>query len=216
MRDGTPDDSHAGPVRILGLWIRWVLARATEELIGAVIVAVLSTLMPQVCAAARSQRRMRRVIRRIGARDGQVVFYESGSGVFCEGPYWRNITTLRTGTADDLWKAQLGRAASAGYQLQAVTPAGSGCTLLPRDRLPELAITVLPEGALLGHGRCQMAHGPKDRRPELIWDSHGTGPGWGRRLSGAPRRYATLSPPVVPPGTIGICFCLRINAKGRP
>jgi hypothetical protein len=211
-RDATPDDSHMGLVlRVLVTGIGTVVSAVAAVL----IMAVWLTLSRQARHSVRCHRQIRRVARRIGALDGQVVINDSGSGVFGEGPYWRDITTFRIGTPGDLLQAQLDRAFSAGYQLEAAAEAGIRCTPSVPASLPELTITVLPEGARLRDGLYWLAHGPGGRPPELVWGPHGEtdGPGRANRVGAAvlPRRYATLSPPVVPAGTTGVRISLHAD-----
>jgi hypothetical protein len=195
--------------------------------LAVLVVAVLGAAGIYGRRGRRITRRLRGTARKIGAYEGHLLAAEAGWGVFGEGPYWRVITTLRQGSADDIGRAQLQRALDAGYQLADAQTSATGFRFPGTPSLPEFGLTVIAQRQLLCDDGSRWFAYPQRRLalrrrgasagPVLAWGPTGgiAGPGTAVQWGDGKVRYSRLALPVVPAGATAIRIHLAEPARRR-
>jgi hypothetical protein len=209
-------------------WLGGIEARAAMVVLGAVVfvcvfplaVAFRTVLSRMYPSAKPSIRRISDVATAIGGADGHLMGRTSGAGVFGEGPYWSDITTLRTGPASDVAAALLECAVGAGYQRDEAEIHGWGFSFPRSAAMPELSVKVVGEGQLfvqyhtLGYPR-HLVRGRRGSSPVLVRQMSGglLGPGTADTDGiGSPLRkfrYSLIVPPFVPVGSCAAVVLLN-------
>jgi hypothetical protein len=186
----------------------------------------------------RSHRLVRRMARRMGAKDGHVLTVTTGSGVFGEGPHWRHAETLRHGPVAEALSALLNRAAACGFgpaelPRHSARPLFVGERARPEGRIfpaaggmPQMWISLVEEGHVFGGWTVvvwswHLLFWPLKPHKVRVWapsssqDGRPSRFGTARRITDGRRvRYFRLVAPEVTPKEL-VCVDVSLSHSGK-